>query len=195
MFPFPVISLEISSTRIEERGRAPFEIAFLEDLHVPGTRFHDDGNDVESYSVVLFPLPLSLSLLLSRCVSQVHPGVGVRPDLVRGEAVVGRRARGVRERHVERDRLRHELVVRRDRRAPGGGLLQGAEGDRGTGGWNRDRAATGTVGHLGPDAHIRGTLLCREYLQVVHFSYYIIVSFGSKPTFNTRTTVEFEISL
>lgn len=97
-------------------------------------------------------------------VSQVHPGVGIGPYLVRGEAAVGRRPRGIRERHVERDRLRNQLLVRGHRRSKGGRLLQGQVGDREIG--IGERATTRTVGHVGPDAHIRGALLRRQHIQV-----------------------------
>lgn len=104
-----------------------------------------------------------ISIFLSN-LTQVHPGVGLGPDLVRGEAAVGRRPRGVRERHVERDRLRDQLLVRGHRRPKGGRLLQGQVGDReiGIGG----RAPTRTVGHVGPDAHIGGSFLRRQHIQV-----------------------------
>ena len=75
---------------------------------------------------------------------------------------MGRRARGVRERHVERDRLCYELVVRSHRCTQGGRLLQGAEGKPGIG----DRAATGRMGYVGPNAHIRGPFLRRQHIQV-----------------------------
>lgn len=90
--------------------------------------------------------------------------MGIGPDLVRGEAVVGRRPRGVRERHVERDRFRDQLLVRGHRRSQGGRLLQGEVGDREIG--IRDRAPTRTVGHVGSNAHIRGAFLRRQHIQV-----------------------------
>ena len=77
---------------------------------------------------------------------------------------MGRRPRGVRERHVERDRLRYKLLVRSHRCAQGGRLLQGAE--RNPGIWSDGRAATRTVGYVGPNAHIRGPFLRRQHIQV-----------------------------
>lgn len=55
--------------------------------------------------------------------SQVYIGLGVGVDLVGGEAIVGRGPGGVRERYVERDRLRNELVVRSHSGAKGCSLL------------------------------------------------------------------------
>lgn len=77
---------------------------------------------------------------------------------------MGRRPGGVRERHVERDRLRYKLFVRSHRCAQGGRLLQGAKGKPGV--QVGDRAATGTMGYVGPNAHIRGPFLRRQHIQV-----------------------------
>lgn len=96
----------------------------------------------------------------------MYTGVGLGSDMVGGEAAVGRRARGVRERHVERDRLRDQLPVRRDGGAQGRGLLQGADGERGRRAQGHRRAPALRVGRLGPHAHIRGALLRGEHLQV-----------------------------
>lgn len=54
---------------------------------------------------------------------QVNIGLGFRTDLVGGKAIVGRGPWRVREWHVERDRLRNELVVRGDSGTEGGRLL------------------------------------------------------------------------
>lgn len=99
--------------------------------------------------------------------SQVHIGLGVGADLVGGETIVGRGPGGVRARHVERDRLRNELAVRSYRGAPGRSLLQGTERERGAEAGLSDRASAGAVGHLGPDAYLRGSLLRRQHLQVI----------------------------
>ena len=106
------------------------------------------------------PAP-SLSLTRVHAPLQVHTSVGVGSDLVGGEAALGRRARGVRERHVERDRLRDELFVCGDGGVARRRLLQGAEGERGTGSRFHRRAAARAVGHVGSDAHIRRPLLRR----------------------------------
>lgn len=71
---------------------------------------------------------------------QVYISLGVGADLVGGEAIVGRGSGGIRERHVERDRLRDELAVRGHGRAEGRGLLQSAKGERGYAAGLRPRA-------------------------------------------------------
>ena len=45
------------------------------------------------------------------------PDLGCRPHMERDQAAVGRRVEGVRERHVERRRLHHQLPLRRHHRA------------------------------------------------------------------------------
>lgn len=65
--------------------------------------------------------------------SQVYIGLGVGVDLVGGETIVGRGPGGVRERYVERDRLRNELAIRSHGSAQGCSLLQGAKGERESG--------------------------------------------------------------
>lgn len=45
---------------------------------------------------------------------KVHTGLGFGADMVGSETTLGRGPRGVRERHVERDRLRNEFTVRGD---------------------------------------------------------------------------------
>ena len=45
------------------------------------------------------------------------PDLGGRPHMERDQAAVGRRVEGVRERHVERRRLHHQLPLRRHHRA------------------------------------------------------------------------------
>ena len=45
------------------------------------------------------------------------PDLGGRPHMERDQAAVGRRVEGIRERHVERRRLHHQLPLRRHHRA------------------------------------------------------------------------------
>ena len=51
------------------------------------------------------------------------PDLGGRPHMERDQAAVGRRVEGVRERHVERRRLHHQLPLRRHHRTQSQGLL------------------------------------------------------------------------
>lgn len=99
---------------------------------------------------------------------QDYIGLGLGVDLVGGETIVGRGPGGVRERHVECDRLCNELAVRSHGRAQSRSLLQGAKGERGSGTGITDRASAWAVGHLGSDAHLRGPLLRRQHLQVIN---------------------------
>ena len=91
---------------------------------------------------------------------------------------MGRRPRGVRERHVERDRLRYQLLIRSYGRAQGGRLLQGAK--RNPEVRIHDRAATRTMGYVGSNAHIRGSFLRRQYIQVFTEFIFFILFFLAK---------------
>lgn len=95
--------------------------------------------------------------------------MGIGSDMVRGQAALGRGTGGVHKRHVERDRLRDELAVRRDRGTQSRRLLQGSRGERRYLAERNRRAAEVRVGRVGPDAHLRGTVLGGQYFQVYTF--------------------------
>jgi len=61
--------------------------------------------------------------------SQVYIGLGVGIDLVGGETIVGCGPGGIRERYVERDRLRNEFAIRSHSGAQSRSLLQSAKGE------------------------------------------------------------------
>lgn len=71
---------------------------------------------------------ISIEILSSFDLSQVHTGLGLRIDMVGGKTTLGCWFEGIRERYVERDRFCDELFVRRHGSPQGRSLLQGTKG-------------------------------------------------------------------